>query len=47
MKSTLLTAAVLLGAAQADVHKLKLKKVPISEQLVCQPIVAHLPETLR
>ncbi|CAI0645175.1 Vacuolar protease A [Colletotrichum fructicola] len=38
MKSTLLTAAVLLGAAQADVHKLKLKKVPISEQLNAVPI---------
>jgi len=34
MKGALLTAAVLLGSAQADVHKLKLKKVPLAEQLV-------------
>lgn len=36
MKGALLTAAVLLGAAQAGgTHKLKLKKVPLAEQLVC------------
>ena len=34
MKSALLTAAVLLGSAQAGVHKLKLKKVPLADQLV-------------
>ncbi len=35
MKSlTLLTASVLLGAASAEVHKLKLTKVPLDEQLV-------------
>jgi len=35
MKGALLTAAMLLGSAQAGVSKLKLKKVPLSEQLVC------------
>lgn len=35
MKSfTLLTASALLGAASAEVYKLKLNKVPLSEQLV-------------
>jgi hypothetical protein len=34
MKGALLTAAVLLGSAQAASHKLKLKKVPLAEQLV-------------
>jgi hypothetical protein len=35
MKSTaLLTASVLLGHASAAVHKLKLNKVPLDEQLV-------------
>jgi saccharopepsin len=35
MKSTsLLTASVLLGSASAAVHKLKLNKVPLDEQLV-------------
>ena len=34
MKGALLTAAVLLGSAQAGVHKMKLKKIPLSEQLV-------------
>jgi saccharopepsin len=35
MKSTsLLTASVLLGYASAAVHKLKLNKVPLDEQLV-------------
>jgi saccharopepsin len=35
MKSfTLLTASALLGAASAEVHKLKLNKVPLEEQLV-------------
>jgi len=40
MKGALLTAAVLLGSAQAATHKLKLKKVPLAEQLVC----ASIPE---
>lgn len=35
MKGALLTAAVLLGSAQAGgVHKMKIKKIPLSEQLV-------------
>jgi saccharopepsin len=34
MKSALFAAAVLLGSASAGVHKLKLQKVPLSEQLV-------------
>lgn len=35
MKSfALLTASVLLGTASAEVYKLKLNKVPLSEQLV-------------
>lgn len=35
MKSaSLLTASVLLGCASAEVHKLKLNKVPLEEQLV-------------
>ena len=36
MKSAGLVAVALwLGVASADVHKLKLKKIPLSEQLVC------------
>jgi hypothetical protein len=34
MKGALVTAAALLGSAQAGGHKLKLKKIPLSEQLV-------------
>lgn len=34
MKSALLTAAALLGSAQAGVHKMKLNKVPLADQLV-------------
>lgn len=34
MKGALLTAAALLGAAEAGVHKMKLQKIPLSEQLV-------------
>lgn len=34
MKSALLAAAALLGSAQAGVHKMKLQKIPLSEQLV-------------
>lgn len=37
MKGALLTAAVLLGSAHAASHKLKLKKVPLAEQLVRAP----------
>lgn len=39
MKGALLTAAALLGAAQAGgVHKMKLQKIPLSEQLETVPI---------
>lgn len=34
MKSALIAAAALLGSTQAAVHKMKLQKVPLSEQLV-------------
>lgn len=37
MKGAVLTAAALLGAAEAGVHKMKLQKVPLSEQLVGVP----------
>lgn len=33
MKSAVVTAAALLGSAQAGVHKMKLNKIPLSEQL--------------
>lgn len=33
--STVLAAGALLGSASAAVHTMKLKKVPLSEQLVC------------
>ncbi|KAJ5135175.1 uncharacterized protein N7515_004453 [Penicillium bovifimosum] len=43
MKSfTLLTASALLGSAAAEVHKLKLNKVPLSEQLSTHNIDAHV-----
>ncbi|RHZ66908.1 pepsin-like aspartic protease [Aspergillus thermomutatus] len=43
MKSTsLLTASVLLGYASAEVHKLKLNKVPLDEQLYTHNIDAHV-----
>ncbi|KAH6652032.1 putative vacuolar protease A [Truncatella angustata] len=38
MKGALLTAAALLGAAEAGVHKMKLQKIPLSEQLDSYPI---------
>ncbi len=34
MKSALIAAAALAGSAQAGIHKMKLQKVPLSEQLV-------------
>lgn len=38
MKSAMLLAAgAMLGSAQAGVHKMKLKKVPLAEQLVRHP----------
>ncbi|KLU85039.1 vacuolar protease A [Magnaporthiopsis poae ATCC 64411] len=42
MKGALLTAAVLLGSVDAGVHKLKMKKVPLSEQLESVPLTAQL-----
>ncbi|KAK4862090.1 hypothetical protein LT330_003228 [Penicillium expansum] len=43
MKSfTLLTASALLGSAAAEVHRLKLNKVPLSEQLNTHNIDAHM-----
>jgi saccharopepsin len=43
MKSALLAAAMLLGSANAaGVHKLKLKKVPLSEQMAALPIDTQL-----
>ncbi|KAI1385827.1 Asp-domain-containing protein [Hypoxylon trugodes] len=42
MKGALLTAAVLLGSAQAGVHKMKLKKIPLSEQLESIPIETQM-----
>lgn len=38
MKGALLTAAALLGSAQAGVHKMKLQKIPLDEQLQSVPI---------
>jgi saccharopepsin len=43
MKSTFLAAASLwLGAASAGVHKMKLQKIPLSEQLVCFALSRHV-----
>jgi len=42
MKGALLTAAVLLGSAQGAVHKMKLQKIPLSEQLEAVPIDTQL-----
>ncbi|XXH01522.1 hypothetical protein Hte_007882 [Hypoxylon texense] len=43
MKGALLTAAVLLGSAHAGgVHKMKLKKIPLAEQLETMPIEAQM-----
>ncbi|KAL1843567.1 hypothetical protein VTJ49DRAFT_850 [Mycothermus thermophilus] len=44
MKSALLTAAALLGTAQGAVHKMKLQKVPLSEQLESVPINTQLQQ---
>ncbi|KAM0324817.1 hypothetical protein ACHAQA_007783 [Verticillium albo-atrum] len=43
MKSTLIAAA-LLGSASAEIHKLKLKKVPIEEQLTSVPIETQVQQ---
>ena len=37
MKTSLLAASALLGCASAEVHKLKLNKVPLTEQFVSVP----------
>ncbi|KAI0195218.1 vacuolar protease A-like protein [Xylaria flabelliformis] len=42
MKGALVSAAMLLGSAQAGVHKMKLKKVPLAEQLETIPIETQL-----
>ncbi|KAI1821610.1 aspartic peptidase domain-containing protein [Xylaria intraflava] len=42
MKGALLSSAVLLGSAQAGVHKMKLKKVPLAEQLESIPIESQM-----
>jgi saccharopepsin len=42
MKSTLVTAAALLGSAQAGVHKMKLNKIPLSEQLTGYTVETQL-----
>jgi len=44
MKGALLAAAVLLGSAQGAVHKMKLQKVPLSEQLEAVPINTQLEQ---
>ncbi|KAL4755410.1 hypothetical protein BDW72DRAFT_163628 [Aspergillus terricola var. indicus] len=41
MKASLLTASVLLGFASAEVHKLKLNKVPLTEQFITRNIADH------
>ncbi|KAL2800904.1 aspartic peptidase domain-containing protein [Aspergillus keveii] len=41
MKSSLLTASMLLGCASAEVHKLKLNKVPLTEQFITRNIADH------
>jgi hypothetical protein len=40
MKGVVFAAAMLLGSASAGVHKLKLNKIPLSEQLVS---IAFMP----
>ncbi|RSL48797.1 hypothetical protein CEP54_012718 [Fusarium duplospermum] len=42
MKSALLAAAALLGSAQAGVHKMKIQKVPLAEQLATTSIETHI-----
>ncbi|KAL6235590.1 hypothetical protein BDW75DRAFT_209157 [Aspergillus navahoensis] len=41
MKTSLLAASLLLGYASADVHKLKLNKVPLTEQFITRNIADH------
>lgn len=42
MKGALFTAAMLLGSASAAVHKMKLQKIPLSEQLEFANIETHV-----
>ncbi|KAI0202827.1 aspartic peptidase domain-containing protein [Astrocystis sublimbata] len=42
MKGALVSAAMLLGSAHAGIHKMKLKKVPLAEQLETIPIETQL-----
>ena len=42
MKGSLFTAASLLGAASAGIHRMPLKKVPLHEQLAGANIDAHV-----
>lgn len=42
MKSAILAAAALLGSAQAGVHKMKLQKIPLAEQLATNSIESHV-----
>ncbi|KAH8160437.1 hypothetical protein CIB48_g7812 [Xylaria polymorpha] len=42
MKGALVSAAMLLGSAQAGIHKMKLKKVPLAEQLETIPIETQI-----
>ncbi|OJJ60873.1 hypothetical protein ASPSYDRAFT_56339 [Aspergillus sydowii CBS 593.65] len=41
MKTSLLAASALLGCASAEVHKLKLNKVPLTEQFITRNIADH------
>lgn len=44
--SILLAAGSLMGAASAGVHKMKLKKVPLSEQLVSHHCIRQIQPAL-
>lgn len=39
MKSALIAAAALAGTAHAGVHKMKLQKISLEEQLVSTPFI--------
>lgn len=42
MKNTLIVAAAaLLGGANAGMHRMKLQKVPLDQQLVCAAVVRY------
>jgi saccharopepsin len=42
MKGALFTAAMLLGSASAGVHKMKLQKIPLAEQLEFANVETHV-----